>query len=299
MDSTLKDIVKSKIDKLKALDFQNFINEFFIIYYGNDFTVIKQKHDKGSDGIINDDTIIACYAPESINIKDFEKKIDCIKKGKEGDFQKYQANWQTTHPNWTVIYNGEWSSPMVMKVQSLKNNAGRLGQVNILNMIDELSWTKQNHVFKLLNIDDEYIRIDHLQQVIEDLIKVTEQGNNKNQPNSVNTNKNLPIDLDIKIELNYTGTDIDIAKLEATEYLQIAHLISDILTEFTQFPALKLKVQKDYLQLNPSLSFKERKQILKENYAGKRKIDETYCHYVDMFLLYIFEQCLIGKKTKN
>ncbi len=299
MDSTLKNTVKSKIDKLKALDFQNFINEFFIVYYGNNFTVIKQKHDKGSDGIINDDTIIACYAPESINFKDFEKKIDCVKKGMEGDFQKYQANWQATHPNWTVIYNGEWTENMVMKVQSLKSDAGRLGQINILNMIDELFWTKQRSVFNLLNIGDEYIKIDHLQQVIEDLIKITEQGNNKNQPNSINITKNLPIDLDVKIALNYSGTDVDIAILEAMEYLQIAHLIKDILADVIQLPALKLKIQKDYLQLNSNLSFKECKQILKENYAGKRKNDETYCHYIDMFLLYIFEQCLIGKKTKD
>ncbi len=53
MDNTLRDILKTKINSLKELRFQEFINRLYTICYGENFVVVKQKQDKGSDGILN------------------------------------------------------------------------------------------------------------------------------------------------------------------------------------------------------------------------------------------------------
>lgn len=297
MDSTLKNIVKSKIDSLKGNAFQEFVNELFLIFYESNFITVKQKHDMGSDGIINSDTIIACYAPERYDLRDFQKKINNSKKGQEGDFQKYQTNWELTHTKWTVIYNGEWLANMIKYIKDLKSDADTIGQAHLLNMIGKLSWTKKRSIYNYLGIEDDYIKIGLLDEVIEDLMNLLDDNKSQKEISGKEKMKGFTTDLRKKIDLNYINEqDIELAIIEFEAYLQVAILIENMLGSNPHFPALIAKIQTEYKQLNSDLSFKERKNILKKNYAGKKKDDELYCHYVDMFLLYTFEQCLIGKK---
>jgi len=296
MDNTLTQLVDTQISKLHGIAFQEFIDSLYLLIHGDNFTPIKQKHDKGCDGIIDNHTIIACYAPERVEFEDFKKKIASNKKGKEGDFIKYQANWAATHPNFTIIINGEWLGNMKQLVISLKHDTKCIGRKNLIEKIDALTWTKQKKIFDILRIDETYIRISHIEEVVKDLKKTLDTTDNISGKDII---KGLSTPLKDKIHLNYLQNELEDAMVTFENYLQYADKITKILGDFEELPALKLKVQREYIVLDKSLSFKQRLTFLIEQNAQKRKDDATYCYYLELIFLYIFEQCLIGEKLPN
>jgi hypothetical protein len=78
---TLKNI-KTAVQSLSGNEFQNFIDCFYLIIYRSGFQPVKQKRDKGCDGIINNEIVIAVYAPENYDTRAFERKY-------RDDFDKY------------------------------------------------------------------------------------------------------------------------------------------------------------------------------------------------------------------
>lgn len=289
MESTLELIIKGKIKDLKDNNFQAFINTLYTVYFSN-FIVVKQKHDKGSDGIIDNKTVIACYAPEKHVLSSFKKKIDCEKQDKKGDFQKYRDNLQTEYPYWQVVYNGEWTMEMIQYVQNLKKDTELIGLHRILQMIHELTWTKKNEIFDYLGIKDEYRILSIVNEIIEDIIK--ENENLKGERLKYKSPR-----LEEKIPINYSQEDLDLAQLEVQSFYQNAHIISEIIGENTDRQTqLLIKIITDYNATNQNFMFKERKQLLIEKYAKGKISDDYYCHYINNLLLYVFEKCLIGKK---
>lgn len=142
MDSTVKEILKTKISSLKELRFQEFLNNLFVICHGDIFLIVKQKHEKGSDGILFNSKVIACYAPESYDLTAFKIKIS-------GDYKSYNNNWETSHPEWMVVYNGTFLANMIKHVDSLKRDAEKIGIDNILDLIDVQNWTKRNKIYEI------------------------------------------------------------------------------------------------------------------------------------------------------
>jgi hypothetical protein len=64
MEKVLYNAIKQQIQALKDISFQFFIDELYLKRYGDEFVPIKQKQDRGNDGILHGDTILAVYAPE-------------------------------------------------------------------------------------------------------------------------------------------------------------------------------------------------------------------------------------------
>jgi hypothetical protein len=64
MEKVLFNAIKQQIQALKDISFQYFIDELYLKNYGDEFVPIKQKQDRGNDGILHGDTILAVYAPE-------------------------------------------------------------------------------------------------------------------------------------------------------------------------------------------------------------------------------------------
>ncbi len=291
MNSTLEAIVKIKIENLNGIYFQEFVNKLYIVYYPN-FVVIKQKRDKGSDGIIYNKTVIACYAPEKYSLKDFKRKIDNENIKRKGDFQKYRDNWQTDYPNWQVVYNGEWTASMKQFVESLKKETDCVGLARIVQMIHELSWTKRKQIFEYLDIDDKYQIYDIVNEIVDDIIKESENENDLGERPKYKSPR-----LEKKIPINYSPEDIRLAQLEVEFFYQSAYIIAEIIGDNTnKQKQLLIKIIKDYNATNPNFMFIERKQILIEKYAKDKVVDSYYCDYINNLLLYVFEKCLIGKK---
>ena len=91
MDKLLKNAFKMQIQSKEGFEFEEFIDELFLLKYGVDnYIPIRRNKDKGNDGtVLPEQKILACYAPRKYNKPDFETKV-LGAKNKEGDFEKYQ-----------------------------------------------------------------------------------------------------------------------------------------------------------------------------------------------------------------
>ncbi len=168
MDNIAKSILKDKISSFNGTYFQDSLDKVFQIIYNDDFTQIKQKRDQGCDGIINNDTIIAAYAPEKYSLADFKKKVG-------EDFVKYKKNWCKTHPNWKVVCNLEMTSSMYKFISSLKRDATSLCIDGLVEKIREQPWSKIFLIFESLDIPTRYLSNDIFGIVIRDVISNAEK----------------------------------------------------------------------------------------------------------------------------
>lgn len=150
----LENVIKAQIATLKENAFQEFIEKLYSIYYGNGFTILKQKRDKGCDGIIMAKTVISVYAPERHSINKFKKKIKNEDPKNKGDFDKYASYWQNQYPGWQIVYNHDFTGEMIKFVTKLKNDAEFIGLQNIVEMISWLDNEKKEIIVNFLKIPD-------------------------------------------------------------------------------------------------------------------------------------------------
>lgn len=287
MNSPLQNKFKIQIEALNGFDFQDFIAELFLLKYGSTgFTVLRKKKDKGCDGIIvSEKQIIACYGPVDNDQKKFDKKAD-------EDFEDFKNNWQSKFPNWLFVVNHEVKPAQVNKIESLKKGTPLVGIKGILSIIDELDGFHKRKLAKYLNIDGEFLAKDFLKEILDDLLK---------NSNSVEPRKeyNKPIYITDKVKLNFDEVDIQVV---LDEYDIVAEYFSDIQDliygyEDDDIDKIKHRVVFDY-SLTSGV-FKDRFNSLSILYMSKYSADgdDEYRFYVRAFLIYIFEQCLIGRKT--
>ncbi|ODN65786.1 hypothetical protein [Methylophaga muralis] len=79
MDNILREVLKTKLMALKATAFQDALDRIYLCIHGESgFQRVKQKHDGGSDGIVDNETVLAAYAPEKYYLNDFKKRLEQI-----------------------------------------------------------------------------------------------------------------------------------------------------------------------------------------------------------------------------
>lgn len=287
MNSPLQNKFKIQIEELTGFDFQDFMAELFLLKYGSrGFTVLRKQKDKGCDGIIvSEKQVIACYGPVDNDQRKFDKKAD-------DDFADFKNNWQSKFPNWLFVVNHEVNPAQVNKIESLKKGTPLVGIKQILSIIDELDGFHKRKLAKYLNIDGEFLAKDFLKEILDDLLK---------NSNSVEPRKqyNKPIYITDKVNLNFDVIDVQVV---LDEYDIVAEYFSDIQDliygyEDDDIDKIKHKVVFDYYLT--SGAFKDRFNSLSNLYMAKYSADgdDEYRFYVRAFLIYIFEQCLIGRKT--
>jgi CheY-like chemotaxis protein len=159
ISSPIINLIKNQISNLKDITFQDFITELYSIKYENNFLAIKAKRDKGSDGILNKNTILAIYAPEKHNLDIFKKKVKNDNPKSLGDFDKYELHWKNKYPNWQFIYNGIFTSEMTQVLTDLKPDVS-LVDINILiRLITNLQKDKLELICNYLKIPDYLIKL--------------------------------------------------------------------------------------------------------------------------------------------
>ncbi len=284
MDLQFKHQIKVAIDRRKEKQFQSLVDELFIKKYSRSYTPVKQKRDKGCDGILNNNEILAAYAPDNHTLRKFKKKIG-------DDHLSYVKNWKRTHPKWLVVYNGEFTAEMITFIDSLESKAGKIDIGQILSMVESLNWANIRDFAEYLGIPEEYYINDIMQNVINDLLK-----NSTKSAKAILQEK--PIYIEDKIELNYGSDDIENAKNEYLVSLPTLGKLKDVLKAYNdeEINALKFRVISGFGKLRGK--FKVRLENLAENFAGKSRNDQQYLFYVKVMLLYMFEICLIGKKVE-
>lgn len=294
MDTLLKNAFKMQIQSKEGFEFEEFIDELLLLKYGVDnYTPIRRIKDKGNDGtILSEQKILACYAPRKYSKADFETKV-LGAKNKEGDFQKYQKNWKTEFPNWEIYVNHEVAPEQLTLIQGLDGNTSIKGIDQILMIIDELASNKKRKLASYLGIENFFIQ-DYIQDIINDLLNATGI-----EDNILHFDRKTLVPPQKKIELNFEQEDWDGMNSEMLLVMEEFNTIANILSgyEVDEINTLKRRIINDYNKL--SGNFKERLYSLTEQYTreyGNLKDDE-YGKCVKSLLLYMFEQCLIGKKT--
>lgn len=290
MNSPLKNSFRVQIESLNLFKFQDFITELFIYRYGSEnYIPPREIKDKGADGIItSSNTLVACYGPKNIDKNRYLKKI-------EDDFKSYEENWIDDYKNWMFVTNNDIPEYAIKKINALKPDATQIGIKNILEFIEELTSFQKRTLGKYLNIDRDLFARDYLKELIEDLIKDAEFT-------IENVDYKTQIYFPDKVSLNFKQKDINNVLDEYDSYFEngIFNVIGGLLFgyEDEDFEKLKHKIKYDYT--NESGSFKKRLKQMIEKYLNKyaSESDDEYLYYLRAILLYLFEQCIIGNKTK-
>jgi len=286
ISTLLKNALVQQMERLSGLPFQEFIEELFILKYGNNFVPVKQKRDKGCDGILNGDTILAVYAPEKPDIQLFRKKI-------KEDHQKYLENFSSQYPQWQVIYNGNFTRERVDYILSLEKNAVLTGIKHLLEIITTSPWHHIRRVAEYLQINPDFLENDVLKQVIDDLMHISGAVPEDENPGFTKTTY-----IEDKVRLNFKEEDIEAALDEYEENLCILNRVRDIVQPYENLGVLKTKIRLDYeIHNNRCRDFKRTLDSLTDSYAAKYPRDDVYRYYVRSVLIYFFEQCLIGRKS--
>jgi len=283
VDNIVREVLKAKIMGLKGSAFQDALDRIYLCIYGEGrFQRVKQKHDGGSDGIVNGDTVLAAYAPEKYNLNDFKKKIG-------GDFKSYRANWEATHSKWQVVTNLESTAKMIQFVDGLKNSSPIICIDSLLQKISEQTWTVKMAIFRALDIPEQYLSNDVISTVIEDLIQISGQGNSFEPYEK-------PAYIQDKIDLNISEEHRAAFADEYEESLAIFPIISNIVKSRPQsnVSAIRNKVRATYTSL--SGSFEKKMNDLVVVMAQGKSRDDYYSQNMRTVMLYFFEQCLYGKK---
>ncbi|MHB8879967.1 MAG: hypothetical protein ACYC69_00495 [Thermodesulfovibrionales bacterium] len=286
MDSTLKTLFKAAVDGKKDSAFQDIVDIVYSKRFGPRFVSVKQKRDKGCDGIVDNSRILAAYAPEKSKLKDFKKKFT-------GDFEKYQNDWQADHPHWECIYNGEFTAQMIQHLNALKPDCVKTDINRLLDMIGELPHFKRRELAIDLSINEQFIINDALKAVIEDLFKLSEE--------SIEGSKlyESPPYIEDKIRLNYDESDIEDALKEYEHVVEHFGELKDILKSYQDFEigAVKTKLISSYGKLSGNL--KDRLESLTEQFSERNKNDDYYIFFVRVVLIYFFEICVIGRRPES
>lgn len=290
MNSLLKNSFRIQIESLNLFKFQDFITELFILRYGSEnYIPPREIKDKGADGIItSSNTLIACYGPKTIDKKRYLKKLD-------DDFRSYEQNWMEDYQNWMFVTNNDIPEYAIKKINTLKHDAFQIGIKNILQFIEELTNSQKRQMGKYLNIDRDLFARDYLKELIEDLLKDAEFT-------VQNVDYKTQIYFPDKVSLNFAQEDVDKVLDEYDSYFEngVFNVINGLLFgyEDEDFEKLKHKIKYDYI--NEFGTFKNRLKHLIEKYLYKyaSDSDDEYLYYLRAILLYLFEQCIIGDKTK-
>ena len=272
--------------KLKTdTSFQEFSDTLFSLAHEANFTSLKQKRDKGGDGILNGDTILAAYAPEAYSLSDFKKKIN-------SDYKKYDANWRPTHPKWMVVTNCELLANMVQHIEAKHAGAFKLGVIELVTKIEGLPWSKIRRIGEFLGIASELLMNDLLGQVIDDLIRMDENG-------YAATQRPHALYIEDKIALNYAPAEIMQAIEQYSECLEYFDAMQSILKGHTtmEISSLRTRISRDFSELGGT--FSQRMNGLVARYCEKSPNDDLYRFATIVVLTFFFEQCLIGSRTSG
>lgn len=202
---------------------------------------------------------------------------------------------ETNFQFWEMYVNHEVSPEQFTLIQGLDGDTSIKGIDQILSIVDELVSSKKRKLAAYLGIENFFIQ-DYIQEIINDLLNASNE-----EDKALHFDRKTLVPPQKKIELNFEQEDWDGMNSEMVLVMTEFNTITNILSGYNddEINTLKRRVINDYNKL--SGNFKERLYNLTDQYTttyGNIKDDE-YVKCVKSILLYMFEQCLIGRKTEN
>jgi hypothetical protein len=181
---------------------------------------------------------------------------------------------------------------MVQCIADLGSNVDKWDISHVMDIIRGLNWAKKRELATYLGVDERYFINDVLKNVVEDMTRNSGQS-------LAPVEQKRPVYIEEKIELNFSKEDVQSVLTEYEETLPYLTELKNVLKSYTdeEIASLKSKVIANYNKL--SGDFKTRLNNLNEDLSERNKNDDVYKYYVRVVLIYFFEACLIGKKTKG
>jgi hypothetical protein len=302
MDKGLRANIEALIKAKRGFEFEAVIREIHLIKFGSEgYLPTRERTDWGAEGlIVSTKTITAAYGPDSYEEKGFLRKVN-------SDFNDYLKNWANVNKNWIMYYNNSLAPIQLQMSDNLKALAVSKsievdkvlikGIDQILQMIqDDFSNKQIRRLSEYLGVAKELLTFDNLRLLIDDLIKNLEI-------NPENIKYNVQVNIQEKIALNYGIEDITLANAEYEELAlngtlkKLFVILSGYQTE--EINSLKFKIITDFNKQRGT--FKEQLENLTDFYYNKYSSgnDDEFFMYIRGILVYCFEQCILGKKTKE
>jgi hypothetical protein len=291
MNKVLRSKFNHRISSITGFEFEEFIKNTFLYIHGPvKFIPTRKIRDKGNDGIlVEENMIIACYGPTEYDKNDFEKKV-------KDDYDSYIKYWQSKYKFWRIVVNHPLSPDEIIFINKLGVDNGIWGLDQIINEIE----TKLNYVYirklakELGIIEKEFLSQDYILEILDDLLDST-------KPTTKTIDYTKPVYIETKIDLNF---DLEKAIDIKNEYEILCENFTDIHNIFNSYSdeeieRIKYRIVGDFNSLSGTFTekYKNLRLIYHSKYADSN--DDNYKYYIDSIILYTFEQCLFGIKTKE
>jgi len=292
MNKAVQNLFAARIETLQGFDFEDFVKELFLKRFSETgFLPTRPRKDRGCDGILlHSRTILACFGPKEYDYNKFVRKVN-------EDFADYQKYWHSTHPNWQMVVNHKLDPRQQTYIEKKHPGSVILGLDHLLSIIStEINATSMRHLSNLLGMDSSQVFSSYLAELLENLLLET-----KTDPSQLTEYKkeHLTALLD-KIPLNYTVEDLESAYQDFDLVIPLFPTIRGHISNFTdeEKSRLKSRVVDDYNKMGGD--FRQRVISLCDFYLQRfsHEDDEEYRFNIKSVLLYIFEQCLIGRKKE-
>ncbi len=302
MNSTLKASIEQLIRMKRGFEFEATMNQIYLIQHTSEgYQPTRERSDDGAEGLIRvSRTIVAAYGPDKYDEKKFLKKI-------ADDFDDFLNKWVDQYPNWKMHYNSSLAPEQIRITEELSklavtkslkvNEIQVFGIEQIMQMIEENFTSKKvRQLASYLGVPRELMIFDQIKGILDDLIKGIAI-----EPEKIEYR--LQVNVNEKIELNYSIDDRKVAREEYEDYLLDGSLIkiSEIISSFNddEINILKIKIRREFNRVDGT-NFKNKLNILTDLLVNKYSSGDDYEveHYIRAILVYFFEQCLIGEKTR-
>lgn len=282
MKSAFETELERKIRGLSGSRFEEFVAKVLKKKYGENFTPMNDNHDGGSDGIINNEEIVAIYSPKKHHdIDNFRSKVD-------GDFDDYQDNWEDKYPEWTFIYGGEFTYKRIVHLDQTRRECGRKGLMDIIDLILEFNWPKRRKIAEYLDMNPQSFEYNAFKEVIDDILS-------SDTDFEIESGLDTPPGIEEKIELNFENTELRLKGFEeiAQDLGELRGLLRSSYDE-REIRIIKNKIINKFEDFEGSFDRNFENTI--DHFASRRPEDDIYSHYVRVIVYYCFERCLIGTK---
>lgn len=282
MKSPFEKELERKIRGLSGRRFEELVEKILKKKYGENFTPMNDNHDGGSDGIINNNEIVAVYSPKKRHdLDNFRSKVD-------DDFSDYQDNWQDDYPEWTFIYGGEFTYKRIIHLDQTRRDCGRKGLMDIIDLVLEFNWPKRRKIAEHLDMNPESFEYNAFKEVIDDILSSdTDFG--------MESERDKPPGVEEKIKQNFENTEARIRGFEniAQDLGDLRGLLRSSYNE-QEIRVIKNKIINKFEDFEGSFDSNFENTI--DHFASRRPEDDIYGYYVRVIVYYCFERCLIGAK---
>jgi len=310
----LEQAIRDKIKLSDGKKFQQIFWDIMILRY-SDLQTPRMQHDLGNDGYsLKEKVFFACYAPEFLKYDN----VDTKQKISE-DYKAFCNNWKnkSSFEKWIFVTKDNLMGTPHQSIVDLNTNGDGVVKENwgLEQIVKEALCLENAAVVRIFDLSDSYlvnaineekdfgIIAEIFEFIFSDKIPPIDTGLIKKSENYTELTK--------KISLNFSGKELESTREMIIRNWQHKTLVGKYVEDETsrnpgRVNALIDKIQSDFRNAKgakhhdtPIDSVKIIEDLAKEYLAKDKQSNPDYVAGARAIVLYFFELCFLGKKTKQ